>query len=269
VPFIRQTRDKRGIECLYVMHAYRQAPAGPQRTRVLYIFRSPSHVKIGRRPLDPEVMEALEHTHPDLAFDWSTLHRESVSARTDAREREPRRDRQRGSNGDSRQRPAPVPQASPSAANKVEPGPPQPPDQSRLARTLGAATAARLRARFEELQLRVARRSRTPEERDRLTGRLQRLNPDTWADEGAIQAGAVEIDAQLDAILAELPARRRGRRGGRGRAPGVIMAGDASSTTGSQHASMDDWNRASGDPGDGGAVGSAAADPDAGVQSED
>ena len=74
MPFIRYARDKRGYESTFVMHAYRAA--WTSRARVLYLFRSPSDLKVGRRPLDAEVMEALEHTHPDLAFDWPTLLRE-------------------------------------------------------------------------------------------------------------------------------------------------------------------------------------------------
>ena len=74
MPFIRQTRDKRGFEHTYV-HAY--VPPWrrwrPQRPRLLYLFRSPANLRVGRTPLDAEVMEALEHTHPDLSFDWAAL----------------------------------------------------------------------------------------------------------------------------------------------------------------------------------------------------
>ena len=46
---------------------------------------------------------------------------------------------------------------------------------------------------------------------------MQRLNPDEWPDEAAVRAGAPSLEADWDAIGAELPQRRRGRRGGRGR----------------------------------------------------
>ena len=96
MPFIRRSRDKRGYETTFVMHAYRPL-AGPQRTRVLYLFRTPSHVKFGRRALDDEAREALEHTHPDVSFDWTALDREAASIRTDVpRERDRERDRTRG-----------------------------------------------------------------------------------------------------------------------------------------------------------------------------
>jgi len=62
VPFIRHARDKRGYEQTFVMHAYRPGQ-GSSRARVLYLFRSPANMKVGRRALDAEVTEALEHTH--------------------------------------------------------------------------------------------------------------------------------------------------------------------------------------------------------------
>src|SRR5256885_294475 len=57
------------------MHAPRPGQ-GPARAKVLYFFRSPSNLKVGRTALDPEVVEALEHTHPDLTFDGAGMLRE-------------------------------------------------------------------------------------------------------------------------------------------------------------------------------------------------
>ena len=76
MPFLRHARDKRGYETTFVMHSYRPGQGqSAGRTRLLYLFRTPSNRKVGRALLDPEVMEALEHTHPDLTFDWSGLPR--------------------------------------------------------------------------------------------------------------------------------------------------------------------------------------------------
>jgi hypothetical protein len=212
VPFIRYSRDKRGYESTFVMHAYRPGQ-GPQRARVLYLFRTPAHVKIGRQALEPEVMEALEHTHPDLSFDWTNLSTERPAETFDARDsRDSRdgRDRRDRGHGRSQQRPAPRPSAPPPPAPVIE-------DDSPLGRIVGGERAARLRARYSELSQRIARRARTPEERDRLTERMQRLNPDEWGDEGAIRAALQTVDAEFDALAGELPSRRRGRRGGRHR----------------------------------------------------
>jgi hypothetical protein len=206
VPFIRHTKDKRGYESTYVMHAYRPAQ-GPGRTRVLYLFRSPAHVRIGRRALDEEAREALTHTHPDLLFDWAAIARESGPPRQEAPSWPPRREA----------RQAPPVRSQPAPA---EPRAPAPDDPSVLGQALGAEDAARLRGRYSELMQRIVRRARTPEDRDRLTVAAVRLNPEDWADVDAAKAAARTIEADWDAILAELPSRRRGRRGGRRRHPG-------------------------------------------------
>jgi len=207
VPFIRFTRDKRGYESTVVMHTYRPA-SGPQRNRVLYLFRSPSNLKLGRHAMDAEVMEALEHTHPDLTFDWLALQRDQGAARIEARER-------------SRAVPPPPPQRRPQTRPSQPVSEPTPAavveDHSLLGHTLGAEAAMRLRSRYHELVHRIARRARTPEERARLTERSARLNPDEWPDEAAIRASAESFAAEWNAVMAELPQRRRGRRGGRHR----------------------------------------------------
>jgi hypothetical protein len=211
VPFIRYTRDKRGYESTYVMHAYRPGQ-GPQRARVLYLFRTPAHVRIGRQALEPEVKEALEHTHPDLSFDWTNLPSERPAESPDSRERDYRRGRDR-----DRDRGAP-PRQAPRAAPPARP--PVLEDESPLGRVVGAERAARLRGRYAELCQRIARRARTPEDRDRLLERLQRLNPEEWGDDAAVRAVVFTVEAAWEAVAAELPSRRRGRRGGRHRRDG-------------------------------------------------
>ncbi len=193
------------------MHAYRSGQ-GAARARVLYFFRSPPNVQIGRKLLDAEVREALEHTHPDLAFDWAGLLREPMPpARPDPRERGPRQRSQARKERSTRQKGKGPAEAAPAVA---------PDDESLLGRTVGGAEAARLRARHAELSLRIVRRARTPEERDRLLEALTTLNPDDWPDEASIRSRLAEIDAQWDALAGELPRRRRGRRGGRSREDG-------------------------------------------------
>jgi hypothetical protein len=197
VPFLRYTRDRRGYETTYLVHGYRSAPGAGGETRVLYLFRSPAHVKVGRRAFDEEAREALEHTHPDLTFDWTALGREPFPHHFEDRDRSGPNGR-RGS-GTRAQVPRPVR---------------TPEDQTPLGRVLGASEAARLRGRYSDLLRRIERRAPTPEDRDRLTGRVQRLNPDDWTDEAAVRSGVQTIEATWDAVRRELPSRRRGRRSG-------------------------------------------------------
>ena len=270
MPFIRQTRDKRGFEHTYVMHVARPAN-GPPRTRVLYVFRSPSNLAVGRKALDAEVMEALEHTHPDLSFDWNNMTREAVVTRT-----EPAAPRQARP---QRSRPAPGDQRRTGAAPPAAPGP-EAPDQiahiddgSLLVATVGAGEAARLRRRHHDLLHRIGRRARTPEDRNRLLDRAKALNPDGWEDEGAIRTMAPVMDAESERILTELPSRRRGRRGGRRRmegeggrpTPSGIMAQDEDHHDTTTHPDMDPAGRAHDAGGDDGL--GAAAETD--VSSDD
>jgi hypothetical protein len=235
VPIIRQTRDKRGFEHTLVLHTYHPTGGGQQRARVLYMFCSPANLKVGRTALDAEVMEALEHTHPDLSFDWGSIPRETVIARPEQVDRHQRRPPHRSA--------GPAGPADRSQSRNAPPPPAPPPpviadDGSMLGRVLGASQAARIRQRYGDVIQRIGRRARTPEERDRLLERAQRLNPEGWVDEATMRSQAGTIDAALDAINAELPSRRRGRRGGRRRegerAPsGVIMAAGDSGAPGS------------------------------------
>jgi hypothetical protein len=191
-----------------VMHVYRSG-SGPQRTRVLYLFRSPPNVRVGRRPLDPEVVEALEHTHPDLTFDWTTLLREPPPPplRSEPRDRPGRPNR---------------PQRQVSATTVPSTPPVQVDDQSLLGRVLGAERAVRLRTKYQEVLQRIARRATTPEQREQLTERAGRLNPDEWTDEAAVRAASRTVEQEWAAITEVLPQRRRGRRGGRNRAAGRL-----------------------------------------------
>jgi hypothetical protein len=204
VPFIRSSRDKRGFDHTYVMHAYRAA-GGAQRGRVLYLFRSPAGLKVGRQPLDAEVREALEHTHPDLTFDWAALARDSAAGRVDEREWDRGRDRARPP------RPQPPAERRPAAA------PEAPVDASLVARTLGGGAAGQLRTRYRDMVERVTRRARTVGERDALLARLSKLDPDAWPDAAGVKASAGMFEAEMKAIALALPSRRRGRRGGRDR----------------------------------------------------
>ena len=52
MPFLRILRDKRGYETSYLMHWFREGHR--QRSRVLYVFRTPGGVRVGRTPLDRE-----------------------------------------------------------------------------------------------------------------------------------------------------------------------------------------------------------------------
>jgi hypothetical protein len=69
VPFVRFSRDKRGYEHLYLIDSGRDRG----RSRVLYWFRTPPGVRVGRNPFDVETQRALERQNPDVQFDWPQI----------------------------------------------------------------------------------------------------------------------------------------------------------------------------------------------------
>ena len=70
--FLKFSRDKRGVESFALVHTTTNR-RGKVRPRVLYWFRSPPDVKVGREPFDPAVRRALEAQNPDIAFDWRAI----------------------------------------------------------------------------------------------------------------------------------------------------------------------------------------------------
>ena len=70
--FLRFSRDKRGVENFYLVHQTTNR-RGKVRPRVLYWYRSPPDVRVGREPFDPELRRALEKQNPDITFDWRAI----------------------------------------------------------------------------------------------------------------------------------------------------------------------------------------------------
>lgn len=70
MPFLRFTRDKRGYEHTYLLHA--SAKKGGA-ARLLYWYRTPPGVKVGRPAFDESVRHALEAQYPRISFDWPKL----------------------------------------------------------------------------------------------------------------------------------------------------------------------------------------------------
>jgi biotin carboxyl carrier protein len=70
--FLRFSRDKRGVENFYLVQPTTNR-RGKVRPRILYWFRSPPDVKVGRQPFDPTVRRALELQNPGVEFDWRAI----------------------------------------------------------------------------------------------------------------------------------------------------------------------------------------------------
>jgi hypothetical protein len=70
--FLRFTRDKRGYEHFSLVQPTTNR-RGKVRTRILYWFRTPPNVKVGREPFDEPMRRALEAQNPDITFDWQRI----------------------------------------------------------------------------------------------------------------------------------------------------------------------------------------------------
>lgn len=70
MPFVRVSRDKRGYEhiCLFEVSNRRSS-----KPRLLYWFRTPPGIRVGREPFDEAVRRALEAQNPGVMFDWNKL----------------------------------------------------------------------------------------------------------------------------------------------------------------------------------------------------
>ena len=68
---MRFSRDKRGYENTFVVHGERRRGRG--RSRLLYWFRTPPGVKVGRAALDEQAIRLIEELNPEIEFDWTRI----------------------------------------------------------------------------------------------------------------------------------------------------------------------------------------------------
>lgn len=71
MPFLRVSQDRRGYQHTFLLHNVHRR--GRPQPSVLYWFRSPPGLRVGRGPLDEEARRLLEATHPAVVFDWHRL----------------------------------------------------------------------------------------------------------------------------------------------------------------------------------------------------
>jgi hypothetical protein len=108
--FLRFSRDKRGYENFYLVETSTNR-RGKTRARVLYWFRTPPGVKVGREPFDADIRRALEAQNPNVVFDWRKISETPIPSADAERWRERRRldraerARQRGAAGEGDEAP--------------------------------------------------------------------------------------------------------------------------------------------------------------------
>ena len=207
MPFLRVIRDKRGYETTYLMHLYRDGAR--QRSKILYVFRTPGGVRVGRDPLEPEVLRQIESQYPDIQFNWAMV-RESqqvIETSVEPRRRRPRREEETPAVAAPPVAPVTPPAAAPAAA----------PLRHALPSVIEGATPderiAFLTHWHPIIRERIPHRTSDPARQDALNALADRLNPANWTDADEITAGlqqAAEALERLSHVFAKR--RRRGRR---------------------------------------------------------
>jgi hypothetical protein len=208
VPFLRVIRDKRGYETTYLMHWFRDG--NRQRSRILYAFRTPGGVRVGRDPLEPEILREIESRHPEIAFEWKIIrdNQQIIEPAVEQRRRRPKSEEA-----------APTPPAAPSgaapaaaatqgaAAERPQPVP------SSIAGTTPDEQMAFLAEWYRTICERIDKRISDDARRVTLHALAERLNPATWTDADQITTGLQQAGEALER-LSHVFARRR-RRGRR------------------------------------------------------
>lgn len=216
MPFLRVIRDKRGYETTYLMHLYRDGAR--QRSKILYVFRTPGGVRVGRDPLEPEVLRMIEAQYPDIAFNWAVV-RESqqvIETSAEPRRRRPRRDDEPEAAVVVAPSAPAVPLPAPTTA-AVPSSPPPPPPRPVIPSSIEGETPDEKIAFLSHwhpiIRERIPQRTVDPTRQEALTALADRLNPANWTDADQITAGlqqAAEALERLSHVFAKR--RRRGRR---------------------------------------------------------
>jgi hypothetical protein len=235
LPHLKFSRDKRGYEHTFVVHGERRR--GRSRTRILYWFRTPPAVRVGRAALDPDAIRLIEERNPDLVFDWPRILKGEAA---EPAERRGRADRHERSRPDRPPLARPAPRSEPlgdTSAATADPdaGLPEVPAEVTLAapaealadpgsippaelapdtasgRRLGAEGLARLRARHSEVLARIDEKATDPAQQAELKSRAERLNPDEWVTDEEVAAGLEQYEAVYESLRAVV-GRRRPRR---------------------------------------------------------
>lgn len=239
--FLRLTRDRRGYENTFLLHASQPGA----RPTVLYWYRSAPAVRVGRPALDEDAIRTIEEQHPEIEFDWP--HILEVGAITEPEvERRPLRQKRRVAPQVKPVAPPPSPveieaitvlpsedvlEAEAALANAdaalvadvsleseaasadaddieepvvTESVPPRPRPHDLLDELVGHEIATRLHARYSEIISRVHRIPETHPHRASWEARAEALNPDNWVTPDEVLRGVSHADQLFDSLRKEL-----------------------------------------------------------------
>ena len=193
------------------MHLYREGHR--QRSRILYVFRSPGGVRVGRGALDPDVLREIEAQYPDIAFDWKDVreHQQHIEISPEPRRRKPPKREE----------------AVAAAAPDVQAPHPHPHPHLHHLRHLRRPLAQyrrRLKVRLPTIRSHSSgdgmrsfvnasrRRTSDPVRQEALMALTERLNPAAWTDADQIAAGLQQASEALERLSRVFSRRRRRTR---------------------------------------------------------
>jgi hypothetical protein len=232
---------------------------------VLYWFRTPPGVKVGRAALDEDAIRLIEQLNPGIEFDWTRILKGQGAPPTEsrppieARRQRPDHRRPQTQHAPPPARPAqpPVAAATPSGSLPSElssdpatspqeepladPGPASEPSTDAPPRIetdvptpaharIGADGVQRLRARYAEILVRISERTADPARREELKAQADRLNPDAWVTDDEVVQGLEQYESVFASLREVVGQKRRRRRRGRGSRP-AEPGGTVSATT--------------------------------------
>lgn len=229
MPFLRLTRDRRGFENTFLMHADRPG----ERPRLLYWYRTAPGVVLGRAALDEDAIRTIEEQHPDIEFDWpAILALSEVMTPEEEAPIKPQpqpgsgRKKSRGPRREERANESPEPvevfdasagesvSAADLPAEEVLADANEEAEESEtpkvhhvsglLEELVGREIATRLRARYSEIQARIHEQHVDVAQRDAWLKRAEPLDPDLWLTPDAILDGVRNADRLFDTLRAEL-----------------------------------------------------------------
>jgi hypothetical protein len=225
---------------------------GKGRSRILYWFRTPPGVRVGRAALDEEAIRLIEDHNPDVEFDWTRILKEQSSETRPG----PSKDRDFRAERIAKRRARAAGKAEPSEVVEMA----EPPEFAEMAESadmtessevaelvdgvdeipspveetedgavvddaladgqplrpsqarLGSEGLARLRARYAEVLARISERVPDPARQDELKAQAERLNPDGWVTDSEVTAGLEEYESVFEALRAAVGGPSRRRR---------------------------------------------------------
>jgi hypothetical protein len=193
------------------MHWYREG--NRQHSRILYVFRSPGGVRVGREPLEPEILREIEQQHPDIAFDWRVVreNQQVVDAVYEPRRRRAPRQEEPVVAPPARERPVETAPALPrlSIPSTIEGDTPD-------------AQIAFLMQLYPMVRDGIPQRTPDPARQEALLALAERLNPEAWTDADQITTGLQQAAEALERLSHVFARRRR-----RGRRKPRVMTGSA------------------------------------------